>query len=259
MTDMARPFIWYELMSGDPAAAQAFYTAVVGWTPRGAGPDGGAHYTALEVGGRGVGGIAGISPEACEQGARPGWLGYIGVGDADASVAAIEEAGGRTLRAPDDIPGIGRFAVVADPDGAPFMLLQPIMPEGGWGPSPPRMTPGQIGWRELHAGDGEAAFAFYSKLFGWTEAGRMDMGPMGIYRLWSSGEDEAVGGMMTGHADHRGWLFYFAVDSADAAAARITEAGGKVLMGPMEVPDGSWVVQATDPEGVVFSVVSKER
>jgi predicted enzyme related to lactoylglutathione lyase len=256
-------FIWYELMTSDQDAAIAFYEKVVGWRAEDmAIPEMGDYrYTILNApGGGGVGGLA-VIPEECADFMRPGWFGYVHVDDADAAAAAIETAGGRVLMAPADIPTVGRFAMVADPTGAPFYLLAPL-PREDAPPPLPRMSPGNCGWHELHAGDGDAAFAFYADRFGWGEVSRMDMGAMGIYRLWGPpGAEEAVGGMMTKlpQMPAAGWIFYFVVDSVDAAAVRIADAGGTVLMGPKIVPDGSWIVHGTDPQGAMFALVSEQR
>ena len=256
---MAKGFIWYELMTTDAGAAEAFYRAIVGWTAADAGgPNAG--YTIFSADGRGVGGAMKLPEEACAAGAHPGWIGAIAVADVDAAADGIARAGGRIHRAPADIPEVGRFAVVADPGGAAFTLLAPT-PRGDVPPTRPRMTPGHVGWHELYAEDGDAAFAFYKEQFGWAETSTMDMGAMGTYRLWAADGGETVGGMMTKptQTPQAMWLFYFVVDSVDAAAARIAENGGTVRMGPMQVPDGSWVVQAFDPQGAMFALVSEQR
>jgi predicted enzyme related to lactoylglutathione lyase len=101
---------------------------------------------------------------------------------------------------------------------------------------------------------------FYSDLFGWTKADTVDMGPMGIYQLFAAGGD-AIGGMMTKTPQSPApfWLYYFNVDAIDAAVERITAAGGKVIQGPHEVPGGSWIVQALDPQGALFALVATKR
>ena len=257
---MANGFIWYELMTTDPEGAKAFYRAVIGWETQDlAAPHDG--YTLLNADGRGVAGLMAQREAARAEGAPAAWFGYVSVPDANSAATSIEQAGGRILRSPDDIPDVGRFAVVADPGGAAFMLLTPT-PRGDVPPPQPRMTPGHVGWHELYAEDGDLAFAFYKHQFGWAETSTMDMGPMGTYRLWSASEGgETVGGMMTkpAQAPKAMWLFYFVVDSVEAAAARIGEAGGTVRLGPMQVPDGSWVVQAHDPQGAMFALVSQHR
>lgn len=108
------------------------------------------------------------------------------------------------------------------------------------------------------ARDGKAAFDFYARLFGWTAAEVYDMGPMGGYQLWSDGREGNAGGMMTRPKGAAGppWNFYFNVDGIDAAAGRIAAGGGAVINGPHQVPTGAWIVQATDPQGAMFSLVS---
>ncbi len=120
-------------------------------------------------------------------------------------------------------------------------------------------TAGLVGWRELHAVDGETAFRFYADQFGWTEASQLDMGPMGIYRLFDRGGQQ--GGMMSKTPQGPGpcWLYYFNVEAADAASARVADKGGKVLFGPTEVPGGMWVLQCLDPEGAMFGLVAAKR
>lgn len=258
---MADSFIWYELMTTDRDSAIAFYEAVVGWKAEDmAIPEmGGYRYTILNADGRGVAGLASL-PDECGGETGPGWVGYVQVHDTDAAARAIAEAGGRVLMPPDDIPTVGRFAMVADPGGAPFYLLTPLPREDA--PAPlPRMAAGNVGWHELYAADGDAAFAFYSGQFGWAETSTMDMGAMGTYRIWSADGGEAVGGMMTrpDSVPRPTWLFYFVVDSVEAAAVRVADRGGTVRMGPMQVPDGSWVVQAVDPQGASFALVSERR
>jgi hypothetical protein len=259
---MANEFIWYELMTDDQDAAIAFYEKVVGWRAEDMKiPEMGDYrYTILNApGGHGIGGLA-LIPDECAAFMKPGWFGYVHVEDADAAAAKIEAAGGRVLMAPADIPTVGRFAMVADPTGSPFYLLAPL-PREDAPPPLPRMSPGNCGWHELHAGDGEAAFAFYAEQFGWAEMSRLDMGAMGIDRIWgTAGAMDASGGMMTKMAQMPApsWIFYFVVDSVDAAALRIAEAGGRVTDGPMNVPDGSRIVRGTDPQGAAFALVSPQ-
>jgi predicted enzyme related to lactoylglutathione lyase len=248
-------FIWYELISSDPAASTDFYTQVVGWTAH---PFGGGDmpYTVLHAGQAGVGGISMLTDAASAVGAKPGWIGYIGVKDADAAAASIAGAGGAILHGPDDIPGVGRFAVVADPQQVPFMLLAP---SGAEMPTLERMSPGSIGWREIISPNAEAGFEFYAGQFGWTKFRAVEMGPMGTYQTFADASGAETGGMMNKppQFDRSGWLFYFVVEGAGAGADRIKAHGGQVLMGAMEVPDGSWAVQAVDPQGVAFALVSK--
>lgn len=257
---MADPFIWYELMTSDQDAAIDFYGSVVGWTaadhPNSAGS--GMRYVVISAEGRGVGGIFGLTDEMCAGGARPGWVGYIGTADTDAKAKEVVAAGGAVLMGPDDIPNVGRFAMVADPGGAPFYLLTPQ------GEDPPPLdpqAPGLVSWRELYSSAGEkAAFAFYSGLFGWETMTEMPMGEMGTYRIFGA-DGVQMGGMMDKPANvpASSWTFYVNVDGIDAAIERVKAKGGQIVMGPMEVPGGSWVIQGVDPQGASFALVSTTR
>lgn len=257
MSPIHGQFVWYELMSPDTAAAAAFYGAVIGWNTRDAGA---AHvrYTILSAGDTGVGGLLEMAQAVRDAGGWPAWVGYIAADDVDVTAARVEDAGGRVHHAAEDIPGVGRFAVVADPQGAVFTLFKPL----GGEPGRPAAgaTPGRVGWHELHAADREAAFAFYAGLFGWTKTDAIDMGTMGLYQTFATGhgtDGVMVGGMMTktGALPRPTWLYYVNVDDIGAAVTRTTDAGGQVLNGPHEVPGGSWVARCMDPQGAMFAMV----
>lgn len=254
-------FIWYELMTPDRDAALDFYREVVGWSAADfPGAPGGMRYTILSAGERGVAGLMEIDAAMAGDGLQPGWSGVIAVADVDAAAERLAEAGGRVLKAPEDIPTVGRFAIVADPGGAVFQLLAPEpMPD-----SPPPAepdAPGAVGWHELYSSAGERrSFEFYSRLFGWETESEMDMGPMGKYRIFAK-DGVALGGMMDKpqNVPASAWTFYFNVEGIDAAAERVKAKGGEVLTGPMEVPGGSWIIQGRDPQGVQFALVSPTR
>ncbi|MEO8123362.1 MAG: VOC family protein [Burkholderiales bacterium] len=250
-------FVWYELMTSDTSAATKFYEKVLGMS----GADGGMpgmNYTIVSAGGAPVGGVMDIPAEAKKMGARPSWIGYVGVADVDAYAVKVKAAGGAIHHAPEDIPQVGRFAVVTDPHGAAFSLFKGSNEEAP--PSAPAGTPGHVGWHELHAGDGPAAFAFYSGLFGWTKDEAMDMGAMGVYQLFAAG-GATIGGMMTKTPEtpEPNWLYYFNVDAVEPAMERVKKGGGQVLNGPMEVPGPMWIAQCTDPQGAMFAVVSAKK
>jgi hypothetical protein len=252
-------FVWYELMTTDQPAAEKFYRAVIGWDTADAGQPG-MRYTILSAAGRGVGGLMALPAEACQAGTKPGWLGYVGVADTDGAAKRIAASGGKILRQPQDIPNVGRFSVVADPGGAAFMVFTPLPREEQLQPLEPH-TPGHIGWHELYAANGqEAAFAFYSAQFGWTTLDTLDMAAMGQYRIFGA-DTVPFGGMMDKpeNVPASAWAFYINVDGIDAAIDRIKANGGQVLMGPHEVPGGSWIVQALDPQGASFALVSAIR
>ena len=185
--------------------------------------------------------------------------GYVGVPSVDDHVQKLTAAGGSICKPPQDIPGVGRFAVVADPHGAVFMLFQGS--EGDSAPPRDASAPGQVGWNELHAGQGDEAFAFYAGLFGWTKDQALDMGPAGPYQLFKTGGAEAAGGMMTKMPEMpvAAWLFYFNVEAIDAAVERVKAGGGQVVHGPMQVPGGGWIINAIDPQGALFALAAPRR
>jgi predicted enzyme related to lactoylglutathione lyase len=253
-------FAWYELMTTDTAAAAAFYSSVIGWTPKDVGMPG-MPYTTFNVGEVGIAGMLVLPEEASAMGQPPSWIGYIHVDNCDAYAEKVVEAGGKILKPATDVPGMLRFVVVSDPQGAAFVLFtsNPAMASPPNRPTPP--TPGTVGWHELYTTDLEAGFSFYSNLLGWEKASDMDMGPMGIYRIYSDGDPAkamGAGGMMNKDPNIPSpyWGFYFQVDAVGAAIERVKAGGGNIINGPMQVPGNSWIAQGIDPQGAMFSIVS---
>jgi predicted enzyme related to lactoylglutathione lyase len=251
-------FVWYELMTTDPKAAERFYGAVVGWTAKDFEMPAttGATYTIFSAGEATVAGLMMMPDNVKQMGAPPNWSGYIAVDDVDATVEKVKRLGGAIHMPPTDIPEVGRFAVAADPQGAVFLPFKPLPP-----PTPPVIpapgSPGTIGWHELYATDWEKAFVFYSDMFGWKKDQAVDIGPMGTYQLFTlASGGPAIGGMWNKPAEIPAtfWLYYFNVEAIDAGAERVKANGGKIVNGPMEVPGGSWIVQCMDPQGAMFAL-----
>ncbi len=248
-------FGWYELMTSDTKAAGKFYSDVVGWQTQEMPSEGGTTYTIFNAGGVGMAGMMELQQHVS-------WVGYISVDDVDAHVVEIQKAGGKLWRPATDVPGMLRFAVMSDPQGAAIVVFTPNPAM----PSPERPVPpaaGTIGWHELYTTDIDAGFEFYEKMFGWTKLGDMDMGPMGTYRMFDQGDHKQMGdgGMMLKgpQAPVAHWAFYFCVDAIDAAVSRVEAGGGKVLHGPTQVPGGGWVITGQDPQGAMFWLVAGER
>ncbi|MGO9336277.1 MAG: VOC family protein [Terracidiphilus sp.] len=248
-------FTWYELMTSDTQAAGKFYSDVVGWTTQEMPSAEGQPYTVFNIGNVGMAGMLTIPGHTA-------WIGYICVDDVDAHIEKIVEAGGKLWRPATDVPGMLRFAVMSDPQGAAFVVFtpNPAMPSPQR-PEPP--APGTIGWNELYTTDIDGGFDFYSKLFGWTKVSDMDMGPMGLYRLFDEGDHKQMGsGGMMNKAPQipvSCWTFYFSVDSIKAAVQRVESGGGKVVNGPMQVPGGGWIINGQDPQGAMFSLVGSQE
>ncbi len=256
MAGMKNPFAWYELMTNDVAAAARFYSAVVGWRAEDAGMPG-LDYMLFYNGDSMVAGL--MAQDAQSEGMPPAWLGYVGVADVDGKTAEAKDGGATVYVEPRDIPDVGRFSVLADPQGAVFALYAGAGEEPA---RPPMMTAGQIGWNELCASDWQAVLPFYAGLFGWTKGIPVDMGEMGTYQLViADGGTEAFGGVFDKPAEVpvTFWLYYFAVDAIDPAAKRVKANGGKVVFGPMEVPGGAFIIQCQDPQGAMFALVAPKR
>lgn len=249
-------FIWYELLTSDADAAQAFYGKVLGWTFADSG-QAAMDYRIVSAGEHAIGGLMAITKDMADHGARPTWLGYVAVDDVDATAADIERRGGRTLMGGMDIPMVGRIAMVADPDGAPFYVMKPAGQGKSLAFADDRPRVGHCAWNELRTADQARAWSFYGDLFGWKHEGEMDMGPMGAYQFIRHGS--VVGAMMTNPpgAPPPGWGQYFRVADIDAAKSAVEGAGGQVIRGPDEIPGGDFSMNCVDPFGAMFGLVGK--
>jgi predicted enzyme related to lactoylglutathione lyase len=255
-------FIWYELMTPDPGAAKAFYDAVVGWDVEPEASVPGMDYRMIRRSdGGNAGGLARLTDDMRGHGARPVWLGYIGVADVDATIRAVEADGAKVMMPAMDIADVGRIALVADPDGAPIYLMTPA-PEAPDQDSDVFSTdePQHVRWNELSTGDPDGAIAFYTRHFGWRQEGEMDMGEMGKYRFLYQG------GTMIGAVMPRMpqmpvslWSYYIGVDDIDRAHEAVTSGGGTLLAGPMEIPGGDHALNAMDPQGAAFGLVGPRK
>ena len=243
--------VWYELMTTDPDGATDFYGAVVGW---GTQPFEGSPvpYEMWTAGERPIGGKVELPEEARSAGAPTHWMAYIATLDVDGTVTRAVELGAEVLVPAEDIPTVGRFAILRDPWGAVFA---PFAPAGESPPSAGKPQPGEISWHELLTDDQEKAYGFYAELFGWEKGEPMDMGPDGIYQLLRRGGAD-FGGMMNRPEGMpvAAWLYYVNVPDIDAALEQVTSHGGQVVHGPIEVPGGDRVAQCVDPQGGAFAL-----
>jgi predicted enzyme related to lactoylglutathione lyase len=257
MSSSAGRFVWYELMTTDVEAAKTFYAKVVGWNVEDASMPG-MIYTLFKAGDANVAGLMILTEDARKMGVPPCWTGYVAVDDVDAGSDQVKKLGGAIHVAPSDIPGVGRFAIVADPQGAVLALFKGTTPDQ----APPVTfgAPGHAGWHELMASNWEKALAFYTTMFGWQKGDTVDIGPMGKYQLFAVGE-QPIGGMFNKPAEVPvpSWLYYFSIDAIDAGAERVKSSGGKIINGPMEVPGGMWIVQCIDPQGAMFALVAPKK
>lgn len=244
-------FVWYELAVRDVAALRTFYSKVMGWGVQDASMPG-MSYTFFTIRNAFVSGLMGL-PNTVPS---VGWLGYVAVADVDAAIERVVRLGGTVHAPPTDVVGVSRFAIVADPQGAPFAVLTWLKPRAR--PLADAQDAGQVGWHELYVPDCERAFAFYGQLFGWRRPDDDDSD--GAYRRFAAGGD-TIGGVFEKPplvpVPH--WLYYVNVADIAAAAGRVAAAGGKVLEGPLEVPGGVFFLRCTDPEGTPFALRGPRR
>jgi uncharacterized protein len=247
-------FVWHDLMTTDPKAAIAFYSKVVGWgTQDWEGP---SPYTMWTTGSDMVGGVMQLPPDAQSP---PHWLGYVSTANVDDAVGAATNLGATVLHPATDIPTVGRFAVLSDPQGAAFAIYSSSNPT----PPPADPTPkaGEFSWHELATTDPEAGFDFYQKLFGWQKTEAMDMGAEGVYQMFGF-DGIPFGGIYRKPAQMPGppaWCHYAKVDDVEKAVEAVKAAGGQVINGPMEVPGGDMIAQGIDPQGAMFAVHASKK
>jgi uncharacterized protein len=249
--DVLGRFIWHELLTTDTAAAAAFYPKVLPWRTA---PSSMPGYTIWMAGQTQIGGLMALPADGGTT--PPHWLIYVGTADVDGTCSQASGLGAHVLKAPADIPNVGRFAVLSDPQGATFALFTP----GANQPAPSQPAQGGFSWHELATTDVAGALRFYGTLFGWTKGAAHDMGGMGIYQIFEHGGTQ-VGGManVQGPSTPPSWLSYVHVADSGRAVASAKAGGGRLLHGPMEVPGGSWIALMMDPQGGSFAVQEAPR
>jgi uncharacterized protein len=261
---------WVDTWQPDPAAAADFYGQLFGWQLEDVMPEGSA--SSYYIGRLHGGDVAAIGSVPQDAPAPTAWNTYIWVHNADETAAGVQGAGGRVLSPPCDIQDAGRSAVCADPDGAVFFLWQARGHKGA------RIVnePGSLNFNVLNVRDRGRAESFYGSVFGWRT---LDVeGGMRAWRLPGYGyhleqldpgirERMAQLGAPAGFEDvvaalsqidddrpdvPAHWGVTFAVDDADAVAAKADELGGQVLVAPFDAP---WVRMTviSDPQGATFT------
>ncbi len=242
---------WYELLTTDTAGADEFYSSLLGWEVgkwQGDGPE----YHTWRNGGGEIGGLMELPEDAQAAGAPPHWMVYISTPDLEDTVNKSLEEGAKLCHR-FEIPEVGEIAIITDPGGTTFTAYQP----SGFTPGHDGMPEiGEFAWHEIVATDRKAVFSFYSKVFGWHETSRMEMGsPDNIYQMYGRG-DQVLGGMMDipKEVPVPCWFLYVRVEDVQESAGRIEELGGIVTTQPMQVPGGGWILHAIDPQGAAFAL-----
>ena len=230
MLDSNGRFVWYELITTETEAAKSFYADVMGWdTGEVSMP--GTTYTLFSVGDISVGGLMKLPNDARNMGAKPHWIGYVEVDDVEATNDRLKQLGGAVHVPPTDIPNVGRFSIVADPQMATLALAEWLQPGQERHVQPD--TLGRVGWHELLAADWKKALAFYSELFGWQKA-EANVGARGTYQRFSVG-GQTIGGVVTKppKVPVPFWLFYFNVGDIDAAVREFEASRAVVVCRPV--------------------------
>lgn len=258
-------FIWYELMTSDAAGAKDFYDAVVGWDIDDAPVEGSpVDYRMIKRSdGRNAGGMLALTREMLDGGATPGWFGYIHTPDVDAAFARMVELGGLAFIEPHDMPGVGRIAFLADPQGMPIYLMAPTPPDGDPDAQSDVFSvdqPQHFRWNELWSSDAAATKALYGELFGWEQEGEMDMGPMGKYRFLQA-NGVGIGALCDAGKEGPGPRinYYIGVEDIDRAVETVKAKGGTVEDGPHEIPRGEFSLHGRDPQGAFFGLVGPRK
>jgi len=239
-------FVWFELVSRDARRAQAFYGEVFGWKVEPF-PMGNLTYEMIYAGDTMIGGYA--QPASDRQPAH--WISYVSTEDVDTAANAAATNGGRVVAAPSDIPGVGRWARIADPQGAEICVFKNSAGDPVDGPA----TNGRWLWNELHTNDPAGALSFYEKVVGFAHRA-MDMGPAGTYHILSKGGVDRGG--VTDHLPggvppH--WLPYVFVDDADATLARATQLGARIVMKAEDIPGVGRFGVLEDPTGAALAIL----
>jgi predicted enzyme related to lactoylglutathione lyase len=260
---------WVDTSQPDPEAAVDFYRGLFGWEFEDAMPPGseGRYFTARLRGGD-VAAVGSI-PEGAPPMAM--WNTYIWVDSADDAASKVRDAGGGVLMEPFDVMDAGRMAVVTDREGAAFCVWQAKQNKGAQIVN----EPGSLSFNGLGTRDIEAAKSFYGSVFGWST---LDVG--GGAEMWTlpgygdhlerdnpdlrkqlaetggpPGFEDVVASINPLSDDQPDtpahWSVTFAVEDADATAARATELGGTLVVPPLDAP---WVRMTiiNDPQGATL-------
>ncbi len=246
--------VWHDLATTNPDAAKSFYTQIAPWQTKVWDEDAN-DYTMWMLAEKPIGGVANLSDDVGASAPQSHWLAYASVYDVDACLRQVQSLGGKVVVSPKEIPSIGCWAVIADPQGATIGVYEPdnVSPAR---PAAPGI--GEFSWHELATADYKAAADFYRAVFKWETVSDYDMGEMGVYHMFGQNGD-TYGGMFNRRPDMPppSWLSYVRVEGVKPVADKVKDLGGTVFNGPMEVPGGDWIAQCIDPQGAAFALHAK--
>jgi predicted enzyme related to lactoylglutathione lyase len=242
-------FSWTDLSTTDQDGAKAFYGALFGWTADDMpADDQGTTYSMMSVDGRTVAAIAPQPQSVADAGAPPAWNSYVTVESVDAVAARAAELGATVAMPPFDVFDAGRMTGIVDPQGAFVLMWEP---KGHIGAALVN-APGAMVWNELATDDVDASKSFYGDLLGWRIS-PAEQSPTPYWGIENAGHSNGGLREATPPGTPPHWLVYFGVDDLDAAMAKVTELGGTVHAGPIDVQIARIAVVA-DPQGATFAI-----
>jgi predicted enzyme related to lactoylglutathione lyase len=238
-----------DLLTPDLAASQGFYSDLFGWRTSTVSDVAGG-YALMASDGVPVAGIARYPEDTAAQ-RQARWLGLVSTDDVTAAVARGEVAGGETRLGPQRLPGRGEVAVLADPEGAVFAVIDA---DGG---DPPQGFPAMntLLWMELWSADGDAQAAYYRQVGGYTVSEPRSDDDIDEWHLSTDGRPRAGIVQVNAPGKIAAWLPYFRVGDLVAMVDRAVSAGGEVLVSPASSIRDGRIAVIVDPQGAAFGVV----
>ena len=241
---------WVDLSTPDVEAAKNFYTGLFGWEMEAMTTLMGEYFVG-KVGGREVCGM--MQQDPLRKGMPAVWTTYVYVEDVDEIVTKVDDARGKVVQPPFDIPGGARVGIIADPTGAMLGIVSGgPRPEGAYF----SQEAGKLCWVELLTRDPAAAEGYYSAVFGWRTV--TETGEGTSYTMFKLDDDHVAGMMMMpGEVPAEApshWALYFTVSDCGAIEKKALELGGEVLRSTRSIDIGKFAVLA-DPQGANFHLM----
>lgn len=244
---------WFDVISPDVPATAEFYCGLFGWTAQDTGPER-DHYTLLLQQGAHVAGIA--AAVTVEGDLKPAiWVPYFASADCKETVDTAVEAGGAVIIGPTNTGGTAAFAILIDPDGAPYGVSQPITDPG----TERFRTLNNPCWVQYAAASKPVdAMAHYVQVFGWHIADAdWDSDPEGPGQLLSvSGVGQFGAAALAGPGSAPFWSVAIHVADTDATVSRALELGGTVVQKPRDTQESARMGVLCDPAGASFVIMS---
>jgi predicted enzyme related to lactoylglutathione lyase len=245
--------IWHDLMTTDRDSVIPYYRELFGWSPQSVdmGTELGT-YQIIHAGDRQIGGFVDLDPAA---GVQSHWIGYVSVDDVEAVATAAQEAGGTVRMEATEIPSVGTFAMIADPEGA---LVCPFRPVEGRSTDGPMPADGRFCWDALLARDPGQAARFYAQVVGWSPRLENLEGTPYSGAFLAGGQE--VAGIMSIRDDaarRSVWLPFVQCSDLSETVSDVARLGGTVWQLPTDLPTGGRIAITADPSGAMMGLLEK--